>query len=102
MQTRYNLADRASDPVLEVCEQEQLAFLPWAPIQNHESHSVVRDVAARHGATVHQVVLAWLLARSPAMLPIPGTGSVAHFDENVAAATLQLSADEAQSLTNTA
>jgi len=86
VQNRYNLADRASDPVLEVCEQEQLAFLPWAPIQDHESHSVVRQIAARHSATVHQVLLAWLLARSPAMLPIPGTGSVAHLEENIAAA----------------
>jgi pyridoxine 4-dehydrogenase len=100
VQNRYNLADRASDPVLEVCEQEQLAFLPWAPIQDHDSHSVVRDIAQRHGATVHQVVLAWLLARSPAILPIPGTGSVAHLEENVAAAALELSADEVQSLTS--
>jgi aryl-alcohol dehydrogenase-like predicted oxidoreductase len=88
--------------VLEVCEQEQLAFLPWAPIQDHESHSVVGDIAARHGATVHQVLLAWLLARSPAMLPIPGTGSVTHLEENIGAAALQLSADEVQSLTNAA
>jgi len=102
VQNRYNLADRVSDPVLEVCEQEQLAFLPWAPIQDHESHSVVRDIAARHGATVHQVLLAWLLARSPAMLPIPGTGSVAHLEENIAAAALQLGADEVRSLTNAA
>src|SRR6266480_2837630 len=102
VQNRYNLADRVSDPVLAVCEQEQLAFLPWAPIQDHESHSVVRNIAARHGATVHQVLLAWLLARSPAMLPIPGTGSVAHLEENIAAAVLQLRADEVRSLTNTA
>jgi pyridoxine 4-dehydrogenase len=100
VQNRYNLADRGSDPVLDVCEQEQLAFLPWAPIQDHESHSLVLDVAQRHGTTVHQVVLAWLLARSPAMLPIPGTGSVAHLEENVAAAALELSADEVQSLTS--
>jgi pyridoxine 4-dehydrogenase len=100
VQNRYNLADRGSDPVIDVCEQEQLAFLPWAPIQDHESHSRVRDVAQRHGATVHQVVLAWLLARSPAMVPIPGTGSVAHLDENVAAAAIELSADEVQSLTS--
>jgi pyridoxine 4-dehydrogenase len=100
VQNRYNLADRGSDPVLDVCEQEQLAFLPWAPIQDHESYSLVRDVAQRHGTTVHQVVLAWLLARSPAMLPIPGTGSVAHLEENVAAAALELSADEVQSLTS--
>jgi pyridoxine 4-dehydrogenase len=100
VQNRYNLADRASDPVLEVCEQEQLAFLPWAPIQDHDSHSVVRDIAHRHGATVHQVVLAWLLARSPAMAPIPGTGSVAHLEENVEAAALELRADEVPSLTS--
>jgi pyridoxine 4-dehydrogenase len=100
VQNRYNLADRASDPVLEVCEQEQLAFLPWAPIQDHDSHSVVRDIPHRHGATVHQVVLAWLLARSPAMVPIPGTGSVAHLEENVEAAALELRADEVQSLTS--
>jgi pyridoxine 4-dehydrogenase len=102
VQNRYNLSDRGSDPALAVCEDEQLAFLPWAPIQDHESDSVVREVAGRHGATVHQVVLAWLLARSPAMVPIPGTGSVAHLEENVAAAGIQLSADEVQSLTNRA
>jgi pyridoxine 4-dehydrogenase len=101
VQNRYNLADRESDPVLDVCEQEQLAFLPWAPIQDHESHGV-RDIAQRHGATAHQVVLAWLLARSPAIVPIPGTGSVAHLDENVAAAALELSADEVRSLTSAA
>ena len=102
VQNRYNLSDRGSDPVLAACEDEQLAFLPWAPIQDHESHSVVREMANRHGATVHQVVLAWLLARSRAMVPIPGTGSVAHLEENVAAAGIQLSADEVQSLTNRA
>ena len=63
---------------------------------------MVRVVATRHGTTVHQVVLAWLLARSPVMLPIPGTGSVAHLEENIAAAALQLTADEVQSLTNSA
>jgi pyridoxine 4-dehydrogenase len=102
VQNRYNLSDRGSDPVLEACEQERLAFLPWAPIQDHESSSVVRDIARRHGATVHQVVLAWLLAQSPVMLPIPGTGSVAHLEENIAAAALRLSADEVSSLTNAA
>jgi aryl-alcohol dehydrogenase-like predicted oxidoreductase len=85
--------------VLDVCEQEQLAFLPWAPIQDHELQ-VVREIAQRHGATAHQVALAWLLARSPAIVPIPGTGSVAHLEENVAAAALELSADEVQALTS--
>jgi pyridoxine 4-dehydrogenase len=100
VQNRYNVVDRESDPVLEACEQEELAFLPYAPIQDHESHSAVRDVAKHRGATAHQVVLAWLLARSPAMVPIPGTGSVAHLEENVAAAGIELSADEVQALTS--
>jgi aryl-alcohol dehydrogenase-like predicted oxidoreductase len=100
VQNRYNHADRGSDPVLEACEREQLAFLPWAPIQDHESNRVVQDVARRHDATVHQVVLAWLFARSPAMLPIPGTGSVAHLEENIASAGLELSEDEVARLTS--
>jgi pyridoxine 4-dehydrogenase len=100
VQNRYNHADRGSDPVLEACEREQLAFLPWAPIQDHESNRAVQDVARRHDATVHQVVLAWLLARSPAMLPIPGTGSVAHLEENIASAGLELSEDEVARLTS--
>jgi pyridoxine 4-dehydrogenase len=102
VQNRYNLSDRGSDPVLEACENEQVAFLPWAPIQDHESLAVAREIASRYGSTVHQVVLAWLLARSPVMVPIPGTGSVTHLQENVAAAGLQLSADEVQLLTNRA
>jgi pyridoxine 4-dehydrogenase len=102
VQNRYNLSDRGSDPVLEVCENEQGAFLPWAPIQDHESLAVAREIASRYGSTVHQVVLAWLLARSPVMVPIPGTGSVTHLEENVAAAGLQLSADEVQSMTKRA
>jgi pyridoxine 4-dehydrogenase len=100
VQNRYNHADRGSDPVLEACEREQLAFLPWAPIQDHESNRAVQEVARRHDATVHQVVLAWLLARSPAMLPIPGTGSVAHLEENIASAGLELSEDEVARLTS--
>lgn len=100
VQNRYNHADRESDPVLEACEQEQLAFLPWAPIQDHESNRSVQDVARRHDAIVHQVVLAWLLARSPVMVPIPGTGSVAHLEENIAAAGLQLTDDEIRLLTS--
>jgi aryl-alcohol dehydrogenase-like predicted oxidoreductase len=100
VQNRYNHADRESDPVLEACEQDQLAFLPWAPIQDHESNRAVQEVATRHGSTVHQVVLTWLLARSPVMLPIPGTGSVAHLEENIAAAGLRLDDDEVRLLTH--
>lgn len=100
VQNRYNHGDRESDPVLDACEQEQIAFLPWAPIQDHESNRAVQDVARRHDATVHQVVLAWLLARSSVMLPIPGTGSVAHLEENIAAAGLELTEDEVLQLTS--
>jgi aryl-alcohol dehydrogenase-like predicted oxidoreductase len=99
VQNRYNHADRGSDPVLETCEHEQIAFLPWAPIQDHESNRAVQDIARRHDATIHQVVLAWLLARSLAMLPIPGTGSAAHLEENIASAGLQLGDDEVARLT---
>ena len=100
VQNRYNNGDRESDPVLEACAQQQLAFLPYAPIQDHESNRAVRDIARRHDASVHQVVLAWLLARSPVMLPIPGTSAVAHLEENIAAAGLELSEDEIRRLTS--
>ena len=94
IQNRYNLSDRRSEPLVDLCEQEQLVFLPWAPIQNLEGNPSVGDAAAKYGVTPYQVVLAWLLARSPSILPIPGTGSVGHLDENVAAAGLQLTPAE--------
>jgi pyridoxine 4-dehydrogenase len=100
IQNRYNLGDRGSDAVLDACEKEALAFVPWAPIQDVGARPAVREITDSHGATVQQVVLAWLLARSPQMLPIPGTGSVAHLEENIAAAALELSAGEVSSLTN--
>ena len=99
IQNRYNLDDRQSEPLVDLCEQEQLAFLPWAPIQDLDGNPVVPEVADRHGATPRQVVLAWLLARSPAMLPIPGTGSVAHLEENIAAAAIELTPAEVTALT---
>jgi aryl-alcohol dehydrogenase-like predicted oxidoreductase len=98
IQNRYNVDDRRSESLVDLCEQEQLIFLPWAPIQDLDSSSLVRQIAEGHGATPHQIVLAWLLARSPAMLPIPGTGSIAHLEENVAAAAIKLSAKEVASL----
>jgi pyridoxine 4-dehydrogenase len=88
VQNRHNLGDRSSDDVLAFCEQNGLAFLPWAPLQN--ASGAVERVATSLGVTVNQVALAWLLAQSPWMLPIPGTGSVAHLEENVAAASLRL------------
>jgi len=99
IQNRYNLDDRQSEPLVDLCEQEQLAFLPWAPIQNVDGNPVVQEVADRHGATPRQIVLAWLLARSPAALPIPGTGSVAHLEENIAAAAIELTPAEVSALT---
>jgi aryl-alcohol dehydrogenase-like predicted oxidoreductase len=97
VQNRYNLADRASEDVLDYCEQEGIGFIPWFPLaagKLAEPGGAVADAAAAHDATPGQVALAWLLQRSPVMLPIPGTSSVAHLEENVAAAGLQLSDDE--------
>src|SRR5215213_6289685 len=90
VQNRYNVRDRGSESMLDLCEQEQIAFLPYSPVQDFEDNAVVAETASRHGVTVMQVLLAWLLARSPVMLPIPGTGSVAHLEENTIAATIEL------------
>ena len=94
IQNRYNLDDRRSESLVDLCEQEQLVFLPWAPIQNLDATPAVQSAAAKHGVTPYQIVLAWLLARSPSILPIPGTGSVGHLEENVAAAALKLTPAE--------
>lgn len=95
VQNRYNPLDRRSDDLLDSCARDGLVFLPWAPVgQGDIGNEVVTDVARRHGVSPYQVVIAWLLARSPAMLPIPGTGSVAHLEDNVAAAQIALSPDE--------
>src|SRR5512133_1967105 len=99
IQNRYNVDDRRSESLVDLCEQEQLVFLPWAPIQDLDSDRVVREIAQRHDATPRQIGLAWLLARSPAILPIPGTGSVSHLDDNVAAAAIKLTTTEVASLT---
>ena len=99
VQNRYNVDDRGSESLVDLCEQEQLAFLPWAPIQDLDRNDMVRTIAARHGATPRQIVLAWLLARSPATLPIPGTGSLSHVEENVAAVDITLTPDEVSALT---
>jgi pyridoxine 4-dehydrogenase len=98
IQNRYNLDDRVSDSLIDLCEQEAMAFLPWAPIQDLDHNPALREIAGRHRATARQVVLAWLLARSPTVLPIPGTGTVAHLEDNLAAAGLQLSAAEVDAL----
>jgi pyridoxine 4-dehydrogenase len=98
IQNRYNPGDRRSDALVDLCAIEQIAFLPWAPIQNLDSLPTLTDVAERHGATPYQVALAWLLARSETMLTIPGTGSTDHLEENVAAAGLRLSPEELAAL----
>ena len=97
VQNKYNLADRDAEDVLDFCEEQGIGFIPWFPLaagKLAEPGGPVAEIAERHGATTGQVALAWLLARSPVMLPIPGTGSVEHLEENVAAADLQLSDDE--------
>ena len=101
VQNRYNAADRKSQSVVDVCEQESLAFLPWAPVQQTDQNPAIAKAAARLGATRHQVVLAWLLASSPQMLPIPGTGSPDHAAENIAAAGIELTGDELHAITHT-
>ncbi len=97
VQNRYNLTDTKSADVLDYCTARGIAFLPWAPISAGElarPGGPVADAAVRLGATPSQVALAWLLRRSPVMVPIPGTGSLAHLEENVAAAALDLTEGE--------
>jgi aryl-alcohol dehydrogenase-like predicted oxidoreductase len=94
VQNRYNAADRSSESMVDLCEQERLAFLPWAPIQEADKNPAVTEAARRHGATSNQIVLAWMLARSPQMLPIPGSGDPEHVAQNIAAASIALSPDE--------
>jgi len=101
VQNRFNLTDRASADVLAVCERDGLGFFGWFPLaagKLAEPGGVVTEIAERHDATPGQVALAWLLGRSSVMLPIPGTGSVAHLEENVAAASLRLTAAELSEL----
>ena len=94
VQNRFNATDRQSASIIDLCEQEQLTFLPWAPVQEADRNPAVAEAAQRHGVSERQVVLAWMLASSPSILPIPGTGSVVHAEENIAAAALELSPDE--------
>jgi pyridoxine 4-dehydrogenase len=101
VQNRYNIADRASDGVVDVCERGGLAFLPWRPLEAGElarSGGKYADLAQRAEATTGQVALAWLLHRSPVMLVIPGTGSVGHLEENVDAAGVRLDDEDLASL----
>ena len=102
VQNQYSVVDRSSEKVLKVCEDEGLAFLPWFPLGagdlGEDAASTLDSVASAHDASRFQVALAWLLAHSPVMLPIPGTSQVAHLDENVAAAEIQLTEDQKKAL----
>ncbi|MFN2640302.1 MAG: aldo/keto reductase [Actinomycetota bacterium] len=105
VQNRYNVSDRHSETVLDECEQRGIEFLPWFPLANRSltgETSPLDVVAKRLEATAGQVALAWLLHRSPVMLPIPGTSSIDHLEENVAAAALQLSDDDMKSIEESA
>ena len=100
VQNEYNLGERSSEDVLAACQQLGIAFLPWYPLGAGAvlRSARVKSVAKRHGVSAAQVALAWLLARSPMMLPIPGTASLEHLEENVAAAELQIPAPELAAL----
>jgi len=104
VQNRYNIADRASDGVLDYCQGQGIVFIPWAPLgssrlaQGSGAGKALGRIAARHGVSSGQAVIAWLLARSPVILPIPGTSSVAHLEENVAAAAVHFTAEDLREL----
>jgi aryl-alcohol dehydrogenase-like predicted oxidoreductase len=104
VQNRYNIADRGSDKVLDYCREQGIAFIPWAPLgssrlaQGSGSGKALARLATRHEMSAGQAVLAWLLARSPVILPIPGTSSVAHLEENVAAGGVRFTPEELREL----
>ncbi|GAA1832590.1 aldo/keto reductase [Microlunatus capsulatus] len=103
VQNLFNLSDRSAEPLLDHAEAEGIAFIPWFPLatgQLSRPGGPLDALAQEHGATPSQLALAWLLRRSPVMLPIPGTSTVAHLEDNLAAASLQLSDDEFTRLTD--
>ena len=101
VQNHYNLRDRSSDRLVDICAEAGIAFIPWYPLaagQLASANSPLARIAQRHGATPSQISLAWLLQRSPAMLPIPGASSIAHVEENLASASIRLDPDEFRTL----
>ncbi len=101
VQNKYNLTDRASEAVLDYCTKEGIGFIPWFPIASGklaETGGPVDRAAKADGATAAQVALAWLLAKSPVVLPIPGTSTVAHLEENCGAAGVRLTAEQMKEL----
>jgi pyridoxine 4-dehydrogenase len=102
VQNQYNVGHRDDEDVLQACEDAGIGFIPWFPLGSgdlEEKESVVEDVADAHAATPQQIALAWLLEHSPVMLPIPGTSSVEHLEQNVAASQIELTDDEYARLT---
>jgi pyridoxine 4-dehydrogenase len=105
VQNQYNLSDRQHEKVLQYCERHSLAFIPWFPVaagKLAKPGGRLDKIAKQHDATVAQISLAWLLQHSPVLIPIPGTSSVKHLEENMGAAKLQLSAEEWKSIENAA
>jgi pyridoxine 4-dehydrogenase len=101
VQNRYNLSDRGAEPVLDHCQREGIGFIPWFPMATGRlarAGGPLQRIADEHAVTPAQLALAWLLQRSPVLLPIPGTSTVAHLDENVGAALIKLTPDQIQQL----
>lgn len=104
VQNRYSVTDRGSEDVLQYCEKQKMGFIPWFPLaagQVNDANSPINRIAARWGASPSQVALAWLLARSPVMLPIPGTSNVDHLEENVDAGSLHIDASQMREIERT-
>lgn len=104
VQNLYNLSDRSAEPVLDYCEREGIGFIPWFPMATGRlarPGGPLQRIADAHAVTPAQLALAWLLRRSPVLLPIPGTSTVAHLEENVAAALIELTPDQVQQLDTT-
>jgi pyridoxine 4-dehydrogenase len=99
VQNRYNVADRSSEPMLDLCDLEMVVFIPWAPIEETGTIPALMAAARRRGVTERQVALAWLLNRSPQVLPIPGSGDPDHVEQNVAAASIELTDEEIRAIT---
>jgi pyridoxine 4-dehydrogenase len=101
VQNRYNLADRSTENELEVCQRDEIGFIPWFPLATGDlarPGGALDELASTHGTTPGQLALAWLLARSPVMLPIPGTSSIAHLEDNVAAQDIELGSEDLERL----
>jgi pyridoxine 4-dehydrogenase len=98
VQNRYNVVDRSSELILDLCDQEMLVFIPWAPIEEIGAIPALLNVARRRGVTERQVALAWLLTRSPQVLPIPGSGSPEHVEQNIAAVSIELTPEEIRAI----